>query len=249
MARPLGDVPTLLREMRIDEAWAELDRLFTEGRARSKEDFLFVAMAAARFQPIFGRTKDYAAALPFFERSEARIRAELGDAHAVALAARKQLGSLYGNVARYAEAARLLSDVYARYKAALEPDHPELALLRDNLAIVYKNAGDEAAADVLYAESGICEHLKPLEDYLRSKGGRVTSIGPAWSQKSRIWVFFDAVLDVEALKAAVGLAPCVTVHMHRGTQDGAEQGFVCGEHDDGVMGRHPAETFGAKKIG
>lgn len=248
-ARPLGDIPTLLRELKIEEASAELDRLLSEARSRSPEDVLFVAMAAARFQPIFGRTSDYAAALPFFETVEARAREALGPEHSVSLAAKKQLGSLYGNVGRYDDAARLLSEVYTRYQTKLPATHPEVQLLRDNLAIVHRNAGNHAAADALYAESGICSHLKPLEDYVRAKGARVVSVGSAWSRKSHVWVYFDVVLDVDALKDAVPLAGCVTIHSHRGTHDGAEQGFVCGEHDDGVMGRHPDVAFGARNVG
>jgi hypothetical protein len=31
----------------------------------------------------------------------------------------------------------------------------------------------------------------------------------------------------------------VVEHEHRGTHDGQEAGFVCSEHQDGVMGVHP----------
>jgi hypothetical protein len=78
-----------------------------------------------------------------------------------------------------------------------------------------------------------------MPDHCRQAGGIVTYVGQPWSSNCRVWVYFDALLDAEALKRRFALPECVHVHTHRGTHDGSEHGLVCEEHHDGVMGRHP----------
>lgn len=124
-------------------------------------------------------------------------------------------------------------------------NHRETQLLRDNLAIRYRNAGHQAKSDELYRESGVCEHLRPVEDYIRSQGARVMGIGSYWSINCRTWVVFqDVILDAEALKKKFSLPDFVSVHTHRGTHDGSEHGLVCERHHDALIGVHPdlAET-------
>jgi hypothetical protein len=84
----------------------------------------------------------------------------------------------------------------------------------------------------------LCDHLQPLVDRLLASGEKITFAGQAWSRNCRIWIYFDCALDIEAIKQKCNLAPCVTLHSHRGTHDGSETGFVCNEHNDGVMGRY-----------
>ena len=55
-----------------------------------------------------------------------------------------------------------------------------------------------------------CEHLIELERAIIAAGIRETSRGQAWSRNCREWVY------------------------------GAECGFVCSVHRDGIMGHHPA---------
>ena len=84
----------------------------------------------------------------------------------------------------------------------------------------------------------VCEHLQPLVDHLIATGNMVTFAGQAWSDNCRLWVYFNCILNIETLRQKFNLAPCVKLHSHRGTHDGAETGFVCWEHQDGVMGRY-----------
>src|SRR5699024_3588097 len=105
--------------------------------------------------------------------------------------------------------------------------------------------GQQAESDELYCESGICQHLKPVEDYIRSHGARVLGIGTYWSSNCRTWVVFqNAMLDAEALKARFALPDFVKVYSHRGTHDGSEHGLVCERDHDALIGVHPhlAET-------
>lgn len=84
----------------------------------------------------------------------------------------------------------------------------------------------------------ICEHLRPLLAYLLEQGAQVTYAGQPWSQNCRRWVYFNVVLDIDALKARFAPGNIVEPHIHRGTHDGAEQGLYCSEHHDAVMGLH-----------
>jgi hypothetical protein len=94
-----------------------------------------------------------------------------------------------------------------------------------------------------------CEHLHELEIALLAGGLRETFRGRPWSRNCREWVYFDVHIPLDAVREAFALDDCVKDHVHRGTHDGAEAGFVCQEHWDAIMGVHPdfgpdAPTFG-----
>ena len=85
----------------------------------------------------------------------------------------------------------------------------------------------------------VCEHLSALEREVQARGIKETFRGQAWSDNCREWVYFECVLDLAALRARFDFASCVEDHVHRGTHDGAEAGFVCNQCHDGIMGAHP----------
>jgi hypothetical protein len=85
-----------------------------------------------------------------------------------------------------------------------------------------------------------CEHLRELEVALIAKGVRVTYRGQPWSSNCREWVYFDAHLDTLSISKNFSLPPCVMEHVHQGTHDGEERGFVCTLCHDAVIGLlHP----------
>jgi hypothetical protein len=93
-----------------------------------------------------------------------------------------------------------------------------------------------------------CEHLIALEQALIAAGMKETSRGQAWTQNCREWVYFDCFLPAASIRRTFALDPCVEDHVHRGTHDGQESGFVCSMHHDGIMGHYPdsgvtARTF------
>lgn len=92
------------------------------------------------------------------------------------------------------------------------------------------------------AHPRICEHLQPMLDSLLGDGARVVFAGQAWSNNCRVWVYLDRRLDLEALARRFPAPTCVHIHSHRGTHDGSEQGFVCAEHQDGLMGLYPEQS-------
>jgi hypothetical protein len=128
---------------------------------------------------------------------------------------------------------RLLEAQYGR-------NDPRTMAARDNLAVLYRNTGEAQRAHELYSQTNLCEHLKPVEKYLRDLGAKIFSVCRPWTQNCRTWVYFaEVVLDLTSIRAKLALQDCVEDHIHRGTVDGAEQGFVCKLDHDGVMGMHP----------
>lgn len=83
-----------------------------------------------------------------------------------------------------------------------------------------------------------CRHLNELEAAIQTRGIRETFRGKAWSDNCREWVYFDCYIDLAAVRKAFELTDCVRDHIHRGTHDGAERGFVCGECHDAIMGAY-----------
>lgn len=84
----------------------------------------------------------------------------------------------------------------------------------------------------------LCDHLRPLDEALRAAGIRETCRGQVWSDGCREWVYYDCYLDRQQIRRRYALAPCVADHEHFGTHDGQEEGLLCTEHRDGVMGLH-----------
>ncbi len=93
-----------------------------------------------------------------------------------------------------------------------------------------------------------CEHLAALESVLRAARIEETYRGQAWSKNCREWVYYRCVLDLPAIRALHALADCVKDHVHLGTHDGAEQGLVCDQHHDALMGLHPVYAGGAMRF-
>ena len=85
----------------------------------------------------------------------------------------------------------------------------------------------------------VCRHLKPILDYISASGGKITFSGQAWDKNCRLWVYFDVVINCEALKSRFKLDDCIKIHEHVGTHSGSERGLVCEFHHDGIMGVHP----------
>jgi len=131
-----------------------------------------------------------------------------------------------------------LERMLAELMQSVPPDHPDLALARNNLAI--RNLGQVDRAKALYADVRVCEHLEPVRRSLLDGGATITYAGQPWSRNCRTWIYFDVVIDPAGLKERFALPACVVAHSHRGTHDGSEQGIVCETHKDGLMGPHPA---------
>jgi hypothetical protein len=85
----------------------------------------------------------------------------------------------------------------------------------------------------------MCEHLQPLENYLKAKKVPVTFRGQAWSDNCREWVYFDCILETEALRSKFNLPSFVVTHENVDPKSGTELGLVCTKCKDAIMGLHP----------
>lgn len=85
----------------------------------------------------------------------------------------------------------------------------------------------------------MCEHLQPLENYLRDNGVSETFREQAWSNNCREWVYFGCILKTETLKAKLNLPSFVETHENTDIKSGAELGLVCSQCKDGIIGFHP----------
>ena len=95
-----------------------------------------------------------------------------------------------------------------------------------------------------------CEHLKPVEEKLKSEDVSEIFRGKPWSNIKGIWVYFDCYLLPNKLIESLSLPQCVKKHEHLGTHDGSELGLVCEACDCGVMGLHPsARKSGVQSVG
>jgi len=82
----------------------------------------------------------------------------------------------------------------------------------------------------------VCEHLSELEAAILARNIGETFRGQPWSKNCREWVYFDAYLDLPAIRKSFALNACVQDHVHRGTHDGQEAGLVCSACHDAVIG-------------
>lgn len=207
------------------------------GAVRALADAL---LSAPRLQPIFRNTDEQLAAEPFYARVHAALEARLGADDLQVARARARVALEVAARGGDDRAADLLARSLETFTRALGPADPRTMALRSNLAVQYRNAGRPDRADALFAETGICEHLRPLEADLRARGARVFDVTRPWSDNCRTWVYLaDAVLDLKSLRARLLLPAFVVDHVHKGTVDGAEQGLVCSIDHDAVMGLHP----------
>lgn len=87
-----------------------------------------------------------------------------------------------------------------------------------------------------------CKHLQPLESAILAQGIEETFRGQAWSDNCREWVYFNCLLNVEAIKQGWQLAACVKISGNDDPRSGCELGFYCMECQDGIMGMHPAHA-------
>lgn len=90
----------------------------------------------------------------------------------------------------------------------------------------------------------VCHHLSALETELIAARIPETARGAVWSLNCREWVYFDIVLDLEALTQRFNFAPCVQVHENLDARSGLERGLVCTQCHDAIMGLPPSITQG-----
>ena len=92
----------------------------------------------------------------------------------------------------------------------------------------------------------MCEHLQPLENYLKAEKIPETFRGQAWSDNCREWVYFDCVLETESLRSRFRFPSFVVKHENTDERSGTELGLVCTLCKDAIMGLHPNQCSSSK---
>jgi len=203
-----------------------------------------------KLSPIFPNAASAAAALPFFETVLADLEGHLPIGSILVAQFALKVAPFYTSQRKPERAAELTERALSSFATALGPRHPQTRMARSNLAIQYRNMGRPDRADAVFADTGICSHLRPVQEYIRSLGEKVYDVCTPWSQNCRTWVYFEnVVLDTESLKSRFNLPDFIVTHSHRGTHDGAEHGLVCQTDHDALMGVHPELAGTARLIG
>jgi hypothetical protein len=90
----------------------------------------------------------------------------------------------------------------------------------------------------------MCEHLAGLDNELREKEIKEIFRGQSWTANCREWVYYDCVLDLEAIRRRHSFPDFVIPHINTDEKSGTEAGFVCERCQDGIMGILPAAGRG-----
>ena len=236
------EVLQLLRESRFDDAIPLVTSALRDAAAESPQRLTDVAREIVQWRGLFPNTAQAITSESWFRAVHSLLAELAGPESPAAMAAAENLGGLLGSIDKVDEAIGLREKVLIHLRSRFAHDDQGVMMVRDGLGVLYRRVGREDKLQALYQDTGVCDHLRPAEKYVRDKGGRVVSLGRPWSANCHIWVYFDTILDAPALIKGLGLDVCVEVHDHRGTHDGSERGIVCTIHHDGIMGPHPADA-------
>jgi hypothetical protein len=236
----------LLREQRYDDAGALAQTTLRAAAAESSERLTEAARGIVAWKGFFANHREAMSSETFF-RDVFTVLEELAGPTSPPAMAAENLAGILGSLDKLDEAIALRERVFAHVLGRFPKDDPRFMQVRDGLVFLYRRTGRESAAEDLFADVGLCEHLKPVERYVRAKGAKMVFCGQPWSDKCHLWAAFDSILDCEGLMRVLKLDSCVQIHDHRGTHDGSERGLVCKVHNDGVMGPHPQDAGPAPK--
>jgi hypothetical protein len=196
------------------------------------------ADAFAAHRPSFNHSSGYAKVLPFYESVERALCPLLERGDRARVRCRQHLALTLAIVGRMDDAERIRREVWVELAATRAPDDPERVSALAEVAGALSTRGKRSEANALYSEVPICEHLQPLRDELLRGGARQTTAGYLWGAQ-RISIWFDLVLDPEALHQRLGLDPCVVPTENDDARTGPELGLMCTVHLDSIVGPHP----------
>jgi len=236
------EIVQLLRENRFDTAIPIVTETLRSAASQSPQKLTEVARELVRWQGVFKNTAEAMTSESYFRTVHSLLAELTGPESPATMAAAENLAGLLGSIGRIDEAIELREAVLAEMSKRVPLDDPRLMMVRDGLSILYQRGDRHDKLNELYKDTGLCEHLRAAEKYVRGQGGRVISTAQPWSANCHVWVYFDVLLDSDRLIKGLGLSSCVQVHDHRGTHDGSECGIVCTIHHDGIMGPHPADA-------
>jgi hypothetical protein len=206
--------------------------------ARGKRDLRATADELAGLMPVFNHASRYARALPFYEAVAGALCPLLARGDSARVRCMQNLALVLATVDRMADAERLRREAFEELDAARPPNDDARVRALNEVACALRTRGDHAGADALFAKLPICEHLQPVREELLRSGARIGTGGHLWSGTA-IWLWFNLVLDPEALQRKLALDACVSPTENDDPRSGPELGLRCTIHGDGIVGPHP----------
>ena len=222
--------------------------LHAAAAAATDEEFAAIAATALDEPVLFANEREARQAEPVYARWLALTQRRLGPEHRLTRTAQMNLASVYATQGRFQDAAALAEQHLPDLLGAVGERDPAVMIMIDNLILWYRQAGRTAEAAALereqWAHLPVCEHLQPVEDYVRSGGGQIVGRG-LWGG---VIVSVAAYLDVAALQQRLRLASCVEVTELADPHYGWALGVRCAVHGDAIWGHHPSEEVAAPTI-
>jgi hypothetical protein len=81
------------------------------------------------------------------------------------------------------------------------------------------------------------DSLRHIAKNLKKSGIEITFFGFAWTKQRANWIYFNTVLDVEALRRNFQLGTHILIHENLDPKSGLEKGFIDDQTGEGLMGR------------
>lgn len=79
--------------------------------------------------------------------------------------------------------------------------------------------------------------LREVATYLVSQNVPITFYGRSWTKQTSDWLYFDTVLDLEALKKQFQWGDYIQIHENLDPKSGTERGIIDTQTGEGIIGR------------
>ena len=180
------------------------------------------------------------------EKLVSLVERKLGSQNKLTLLAKEQLATNYAFQGRYEEASQLVEKILPAIKAEFGDGSDEEFSILGNFVFWCKNLGriseseilDQAQIDKHRRLHPICEHLRPVEDYLQSRGvktwRRTCPSRGNWADKVQVNV--DAWLDLDSIRRRLQLDSCVENLEWPEMKSDSFRGFSCSIHNHQIGG-------------
>jgi len=185
---------------------------------------------------------------PFYKRLHDMVCQRLGCNHKLAAAAKRKMAKMAMIQGHYSQAISWLEQALPIMTALQGAKSWEVGEAKA-LLVEWTNYMDPAQAKALAKAMDeearrlfpLCEHLRRVEDYVVALGiapaREIQDPGCRFS-KDRIFVYYDAFLDIASLRQKLQLDPCVEISEWDDPRGSDGRGFVCTAHQDSIAGHY-----------
>jgi hypothetical protein len=173
---------------------------------------------------------------------------KFGHSHRFTLLAKMQLVWNYNFQDRRKDAVVLSESILPALKQKFGENSDEVFWFIQNLIILYRNLGRKAEADILARTqiekhrqaNPICEHLKPIEDYLLLQGAKI-ELRVKNKLEGTIQINVNAWLNCTSIREKLKIDSCVEKFEHHDVKSQSYRGFLCSIHRDSIQGFYESD--------